>query len=54
MNLKLLKEKGQAMTEYVLIIALIVGVIFAAFKLFGPQITAALNAIGIKLTGASL
>jgi len=47
------KERGQSMTEYVLIIALIVGVIFAAFQIFGPQLQGALTAIGMKIAGAA-
>jgi len=46
-------ERGQSMTEYVLIIALIVGVIFAAFQIFGPQLQGALSAIGLKIAGAA-
>ena len=49
----LTNERGQSMTEYVLIIALIVGVIFAAFKIFGPQLEGALSAIGVKIAAAA-
>ena len=47
--MRIRKEKGQSMTEYVLIIALIVGVIFGAFKLFGPAIIKAMDTISGKV-----
>ncbi|MDR3111743.1 MAG: Flp family type IVb pilin [Elusimicrobiota bacterium] len=39
MKLHLIKRnKGQGMVEYILIIAVVVGIIFATYKLFGSRV----------------
>ena len=43
------KQRGQTMTEYVLITAVVVVVIIAAFRIFGPTISGALNLTGGKV-----
>ena len=43
------RQKGQTTTEYILIIALIVAVAIAAFKIFGPKIKGAFTDVGTKV-----
>lgn len=43
------KQKGQTMTEYVLIIGIVVVIIIAAFAIFGKEIKGALGISGGKI-----
>jgi Flp pilus assembly pilin Flp len=46
------RHKGQGMVEYILIIAVVVGLVFAAYKIFGGKIAAKFKAQGDKLEKA--
>jgi len=47
-------EEGQGMTEYGLILGLIVAVAVAIFAFFGPQIKAVFTGTGTAITGAKV
>ncbi|WP_342387827.1 Flp family type IVb pilin [Salinicoccus bachuensis] len=49
----LMEEEGQGMTEYGLVLGLLVVVIVGAFVLFGPQIEALMKAIGDQVSGTT-
>jgi len=47
------EEEGQGMTEYGLILGLIVVIAVAVFAVFGPQITAIFTRTGTKLNAVT-
>ena len=54
MSRKLLKEKGQAMTEYILIVAVIAIGLLGALKLFGGSLSGMLTKITSTLGLANI
>ncbi|MBI4063313.1 MAG: class III signal peptide-containing protein [Elusimicrobia bacterium] len=50
---KLLRsEKGQSATEYAIMVAVIVGIVVLASTVFRPQIKAAFEQLGMKISQA--
>ena len=50
--MKKLNQKGQGMTEYILIVALIAVAVIGVVKFFGSSVKSGFNDAGKKVTGA--